>query len=67
MSDFSDEHTLRDGVQYKHPFQDVLEELRGRPGAPAFAIQSPAPLWRRLWFLVSCIPRYLITGSVEVP
>ena len=24
-------------------------------------------IWRRLWFLVSCIPRYLITGSVEVP
>ncbi len=23
--------------------------------------------WRRLWFVVSCIPRYLITGSVEVP
>ena len=27
----------------------------------------PAPFWRRLWFVVSCIPRYLISGSVEVP
>lgn len=25
------------------------------------------PFWRRLWFVVSCIPRYLISGSVEVP
>lgn len=24
-------------------------------------------IWRRLWFLVSYVPRYLITGSVEVP
>ena len=24
------------------------------------------PFWRRLWFVVSCVPRYLITGSVEV-
>ncbi len=31
-----------------------------------FYIQCPS-LWRRLWFLVSCIPRYLITGSVEAP
>ena len=23
--------------------------------------------WRRLWFLVSAIPRYLISGSIEVP
>ncbi len=22
---------------------------------------------RRLWFVVSCVPRYLISGSVEVP
>ena len=24
-------------------------------------------IWRRLWFLLSAIPRYLISGSVEVP
>ena len=29
--------------------------------------QSPASFWRRLWFVVNCIPRYLISGSVEVP
>ena len=29
-------------------------------------IQRPS-IWRRLWFVVSCIPRYLISGSVEVP
>ena len=29
--------------------------------------QSHRSFWRRLWFLVSCIPRYLVTGSVEVP
>ena len=29
--------------------------------------QSHASFRRRLWFVVSCIPRYLISGSVEVP
>ena len=29
-------------------------------------IQRPS-IWRRLWFVVSCIPRYLISGSVKVP
>ncbi len=23
--------------------------------------------WRRLWFVLSAVPRYLISGSVEVP
>ena len=30
-------------------------------------IRPRASFWRRLWFLVSVIPRYLISGSVEVP
>ena len=25
------------------------------------------PFWRRLWVVVSAVPRYLISGSVEVP
>ena len=65
MSDFSDDHTLRDGV--RHPLQDTLEELRPVPGAPALALQGRAPIWRRLWFLISVVPRYLISGSIEVP
>ena len=68
MSDFSDEHTLRDGVrEIKQPSQDILEVLRPVPGAPSVTFQTTGPFWRRLWFVVSCIPRYLITGSVEVP
>ncbi len=35
--------------------------------ATTFAIHSRVSVWRRLWFVVSCIPRYLISGSVEVP
>lgn len=33
----------------------------------SFRISSNVSFWRRLWVVVSCIPRYLITGSVEVP
>jgi hypothetical protein len=33
-----------------------------------FALRAnPVSFWRRLWFVASCIPRYLISGSVEVP
>ena len=33
----------------------------------SLAIQSHVSFWRRLWFLISAVPRYLISGSVEVP
>ena len=49
----------------EQPF--TLEELRGVPGAPAFAIPTSVSFWRRLWVVVSAVPRYLISGSVEVP
>lgn len=26
-----------------------------------------ASFWRRLWFLVSAVPRYLLNGSVRLP
>lgn len=51
----------------KYPFQDAVEALRPVPGAPSIAIQTTGSLWRRLWFVVSCVPRYLISGSVKVP
>lgn len=48
-------------------FQDTLEELKGDPDAPSITITTRGSLWRRLWFVVSCLPRYLISGSVELP
>ncbi len=33
----------------------------------AFAIRSHVSIWRRLWFLASAVPHYLISGSIEVP
>lgn len=48
-------------------FRDTVEALRPVPGAPLLALQSRVPFFRRLWFLASAIPRYLIFGSVEVP
>lgn len=55
------------GVTRKRPLQDFLEEMTPVPGAPSVAIQATGSLWRRLWFVVRCLPRYLISGSVEVP
>ncbi len=30
-------------------------------------LRTHSPIWRRLWFLISVVPRYLISGSIEVP
>ena len=37
------------------------------PGIQYEPIQRRWLPLRRLWWVVSCIPRYLISGSVEVP
>lgn len=29
--------------------------------------RTGSTLWARAWFLVSCVPRYLFTGSVRLP
>lgn len=29
--------------------------------------QSRVSFWRRLWVVASAVPRYLITGTVEIP
>lgn len=44
---------------------DTIYRIALEPRRTYFA--TSAPLWRRLWFVVSCVPRYLISGSVEVP
>ncbi len=52
-------------VTNEYPLYIKSEDL-DVPGA--FVISnSGASIWRRLWFAVSCVPRYLISGSVEVP
>ena len=53
MIEFADETTVS-AANLAHGI--YLDKLRSR-----------APFLRRLWFVVSCIPRYLISGSVKVP
>lgn len=36
-------------------------------GGPSWGQARRAPFWRRLWFLVSAVPRYLKDGSVRFP
>ncbi len=48
----------------------AMIEFADESGTPRFAMhvnQSRPAFWRRLWFLISAVPRYLISGSVEVP
>ena len=50
----------------------AMIEFADEPGGstPRFAMhvnQSRPAFWRRVWFLISAVPRYLISGSVEVP
>ena len=46
----------------------VIEDMGHATITGSLAISGDrAPFFRRLWFLVSAIPRYLISGSVEVP
>ena len=33
----------------------------------SLAIHTRVSFWRRLWFVLSAVPRYLISGSIEVP
>ena len=30
-------------------------------------IESKNSFWRRAWFLISAVPRYLVTGNVRLP
>jgi hypothetical protein len=65
MSEFSDEHTLRDGVRATVHGSGV--HVENVEITSSFATKSHVPFWRRVWFLVSVVPRYLISGSVKLP
>lgn len=56
MSEFSEGHTLRDDVTRSDG-----------PHATGFVGPARVSAWRRLWFVVSCVPRYLATGKIDVP
>ena len=55
---------LRDGGMVQLTVQGAATNTSGIRYVPL--VRHWLPL-RRLWFVASCIPRYLITGSVEVP